>query len=325
MTLKTGLAPHFRRSESLRGMMFGVLLPLLMLLILPFLRQGLRPVVMVLITAGVCFLTEVVFSLFARKEINSTELSSVVTGTIIALLMPVNAPIWLPCAAGVFAIAVAKMPFGGTGHTPFNPAAAGVAFVTLSWPKLVFGYRNILETLPLPLLEDVTVDVVRSPAATLKMGAIPTGNPIDMLFGQVAGPIGATSIAVIAACLLFLLFRRSARWEIPAAFLASAALFAAIFPRIPGTRLESAVYELLAGSLVFAAVFMATEPTTAPKTGLGRTLYGTLGGLAVMLFRHFGIFEEGVVFAILLINTLEPALDRLTLKLITSGGERRAK
>ncbi len=325
MNLQTGLAPHYRRSESLRSMMLDVLVPLTLLMVLPVIYNGFRPVIMVLITSAVCVLTEVLCSLFARKELDITELSSVVTGAIIVMLMPVNAPIWLPCLAGVFAIAVAKMPFGGTGHTPFNPAAAGVAFVTLGWPQLVFGFRDFRETAHIPLFGNAEVPLLRSSAALMQQGARPEGDPYVALLGRAAGPVGATAIAVLFACLLYLLFRKAARWEIPVCFLASAALFAAIFPRISGTRLESVAYELMAGSLVFAAVFMMTEPSTAPKTSLARALYGVLGGVCTMCFRHFGAYEEGVVFAILLVNTLEPALDRLALKLLVSGGERRGK
>ena len=325
MNLHTGLAPHYRRSDSLRSMMLDVLVPLALLLILPVIYNGFRPVIMVLMTAAVCVFTEIVCSLFAGKEINITELSSVVTGVIIAMLMPVNAPLWLPCVAGIFAIAVAKMPFGGTGHTPFNPAAAGVAFAILSWPELMFSFRDPQSTVLLPLFGDVDVPLASSSASLMHQGARPTGDPAVMLLGNVAGPLGATAIAVLLACLLYLLFRRAARWEIPVCFLSAAALFAAVFPRISGTRLESVLYEFLAGSLVFAAVFMISEPSTAPKTSLARCLYGALGGIIAMCFRAFGVYEEGVVFAILLVNTLEPALDRLSLKLIVSGGERRGK
>lgn len=325
MNLHTGLAPHYRRSDSLRSMMLDVLVPLMFLLILPVIYNGFRPLIMALVTAAVCIFAEIVCSLFARKEINVTELSSVVTGIIIAMLMPVNAPMWLPCVAGVFAIAIVKMPFGGTGHTPFNPAAAGVAFVILSWPQLMFSFRNPQDITPLPLFGNVEVPFSPSSAALMHQGARPSSDPSIMLLGKVAGPLGTTAIAVLLACLLYLLFRRVARWETPVCFLAAAALFAAIFPRISGSRLESVSYELLAGSLVFAAVFMITEPSTAPKTSVARCLYGALGGIIAMCFRTFGVYEEGVVFAILLINTLQPALDRLSLKLIVSGGEQRGK
>ena len=133
---------------------------------------------------------------------------------------------------------------------------------------------------------------------------------VDMFLGNFPGPMGATNILVICACFLFLIFRRTIRWEIPITFIASCTIFAFCFPRIMCTNLQSVYYELSCGTLLFAGVFMLTDPVTSPTTRFGRLAFGFLAGIVTMLFRYFGGYEEGVCFAILVMNALSPILDR---------------
>lgn len=320
MKLHKSLRPHVRKHTSVRHMMIDIIVSLLLLMIVPIVQNGFRVVSLALLTALTCILCEVVFSLLCRTPIAITECSPVVTGFLIAMLMPVNVPVWVPIIAGAFAILVAKAPFGGTGRAPFNPAAAGVAFVTVCWPNLVFSYIDKAEAFALPFLRDCDVQAAASPAAILKEGLRPEITGPNLLLGMFPGPVGTTSVLVIVACALYIFIKKTANFDTSLCFAASAMLFAFLFPRIVGTRLDSVLFEMLSGSLVFCAVFMASEPSTSPRTSLGRCIYGALGGIITMLFRYFGAFEQGAVFAILLINTLSPALDRFCWRVTELGG-----
>lgn len=302
-------------------MMRDMLIALTLILILPVARFGPRPAVMAVLTAFVCTLCELVFTLIQTKTRVLYDGSAMVTGVIIALLMPVNAPLWLPCVAGAFAILVAKGPFGSTGRNPFNPAAAGVALATVCWPQLVFHYADPDVTANLPIFQDCTVQSALSPAASLKAGFKPDILPYDMLWGQFAGPIGATAVLVIGACALYLFAKRIAHWEITVCFLVAAALIAVLFPRILCDSLTSVKYELMSGSLLFCSVFLVTDPVTSPHTTVGRCFYGLLAGVLVMMFRLFGSFEQGAVFAVLLSNAFAPLLDDMVFRIRGWGGE----
>lgn len=306
-------------------MMLEVVFTLCVLLILPVVYHGWRPVVMALCTVLACALCEVLFSLIQRTRIEDGDFSTVITGLVITLLMPLNAPLWLPAAAGAFAILVAKRPFGGTGRNPFNPAAAGVAFVTICWPDKVFSYLNPSAAGQLPLFADCAVELVKSPAAMLHQGFKPDIVPLQMLWGNFAGPIGTTAILIIAACGFYLLIRRTIRWETVAAFFVMAALVAALFPRYPCAALTSVKYELMSGSLLFCGVFMVTDPVTSPRTMLGRAIYGAFAGLLVMGFRHFGEYEQGACFALLVANAAVPVIDRGVCAMRTWGGKAHEK
>lgn len=315
MNLKTAFAPHIRRTDSARSVMIDVLIPLIMLLVVPLMYNGARVFVLTGVSVLSAMIFEALFCIFSHRPITLTDLSAIVTGFIVALLLPVSAPLWLPVIACAFAILIVKMPFGGLGRSPFNPAAAGIAFVTICFPNEVFRYRDTKLISDLDLFASPTFQGAMSPAAMLHSNTRPDIYPTEMALGNYPGPMGTTAILVILACAIYLLMRRTIPWQIPICFIGVAALYAFLFPRIPGNRFDSVVFEMLSGSLVFAAVFMATDPSTSPKSNIGRALYGVLGGLVCMLLRTFGAYEQGACFAILIINSVAPEIDLIVLKL----------
>lgn len=323
MNLQRTNIPLIRGGTTVASMMRDMLFMLALLLVLPVLRFGFRPAVTAVVTAAVCAAAEVLFNLIRKLNRGLSDCSPMVTGFLIALLMPVNAPLWLPCAAGLFAIVVAKEPFGSTGRNPFNPAAAGIAFAAVCWPSLVFTYCDPAVGKNLPLFADCTVPTAVSPDAVLKSGLKPQMLPFDMLWGVFPGPVGTTAALVVAACGLYLFFKRIARWEITAFFLLAVALIAAFFPRIACSALTSVKYEMLSGSLLFCSVFLATDPVTAPHTAIGRCAYGAFAGAATMGFRFYGAYPQGAVFAILIANALAPLMDDLVFRMRGWGSELR--
>jgi len=215
------------------------------------------------------------------------DLSAVFTGAAIALMLPAGSSPLLAAAGSVFAVCAAKLPFGGAMHTPFVPAAAGMAFLCVSWPQKVFFYDGV------------------SVAAMLQVKNAIRLNPLnlfDLLLGGYPGPMGTGCIAVLLACsAYFLIRRRRALWA-PLGFLAACAAMAAIFPRVYSGPLTSVVMELSAGSLVFAAIFLLPDPASAPPGRAAGFVYGVFAGALCMLLRRFGAWEEGVFFAILIAN-----------------------
>lgn len=307
MQLPIKKPPFVRRGESVATMMNDTLLALVLLLPLPAVYYGTHVLKIAVSAVVACFVSEIVACLLAKRQIDISELSSVVTALIIAMLMPPNAPLWLPALAGVFAVLVARAPFGFTGNNPFNPAAAGIAFVTAFFPGAMFTY-------PHP-----------SPAAALKAGLKPEIIPSEMLWGTIGGPIGATAALVIGACAVYLVVKRAANWRVMLCFLAAAALFALFFPRIMVSPMTSLKYELLSGSLLFCAVFMMTDPVTGPRTELGSMLYGILGGVLLMLMRRYGVYEQAACFTVLIMNAFAPVIDNAVFALKAGREKAREK
>ena len=314
MKLKFAPEPHFRALESARSIYLDAIIPLVMLLIIPFIYNGFRVLMLAALSVLTCALSEVLFCVLSRRSITAGDLSCVITGLIIALMLPVTVPYYIAIFAGLFAVLIAKMPFGGFGRNPFNPAAAGMAFVTVCYAQEVFKYRDTKLLSHISAFNAAEFVPVNSPAAQLAKGVRPDIVSSEMLLGNFPGPMGTTAALVIAACALYMIMRGTIKWQIPVCFVLSAALIAFCFPRIGGGRIDSVVFELLSGSLLFCAVFMATDPVTSPKTAWARALFGTACGVSTMLLRRFGAYEEGVIFAILALNALAPALDRLVFK-----------
>lgn len=291
-------------------MTFDVLITMIPLCVFSAVYYGGRPVILVLIGLVSAVLCETVCCLLMRRIPTVLDGTAAVTGCLIGVLMSPTSPYWLPAVAAAFAILVAKMPFGGTGRNLFNPAAAGIALVTLCFSSQFFTYPDPSLNAPLPLGDVSDVITAVSPATQLATGGTTVYSWNTLLLGDFPGPIGATAIAVLAACALYLFTRRTASPLITLPYLAVCALCAVCFPRVAGGADTSLMLELCSGYLLFCGVFLLTDPVTAPRYWLGRIVYGALAGLLVMLLRYFGRFEAGACFAVLLMNAFAPIIDR---------------
>lgn len=307
MKLNRRAAPHIRFPESNRTLMSDMIILLLVLCVLAFLYYGGRALIVCAVSVVTAVVCDALCTLIRGRRPNPRDLSPVVTGLIIALTMPATIPYYVVAAAVVFAIAIVKHPFGGTGQNLFNPAAAGFSFAAICWPGLVFMYPMPFDRIP--AFGEVTALLYQNPAFVLKVGGVPANNLTDLLFGNYPGPMGATNILVILACLVYLIFRHTVRWQLPLPFLAACAAVALLFPRA-GTGLQAVFYELMSGTLLFGAVFVLTDPVTSPKRDSSMAVYGVFAGVVAMLFRYFGGYEESMPFAVLIANAFVPLIDR---------------
>lgn len=316
MTLKTGYAPHLRRTERASYMSLDVLVTFIPLCIFSYIYYGFRPILLVLsgmLTAMVC---ECLCRALRRRRPTLFDGTAAVTGGLIGLAMSPLTPYWVPMVGAAFAIVVVKMPFGGAGRNIFNPAAAGIAVVTHCFSSRLFVYPELSLLKPLALSGEQEVLTQMSPAAQLAGGAQPSYGVVELLLGRFPGPIGGTAILVLLACALYLFVRRTSSPIITGSFLAVCALSALLFPRAGLARGDSLLYELCSGYLLFAAVFLLNDPVTAPRYWLGRLLYGVLAGALVMALQYYGRFEASACFAVLLVNAFSPMLDRWSWRLV---------
>jgi len=248
-----------------------------------------------------------------------------VTGVWIACMLPAEvkstfaAPVYAAVGAA-FAVLVVKIPFGGTMHAPFTPAAAGIAFLTVCFPKTVFNY---LPSAAAPPTNSQSLALMlqhgRSVMHLEEQGrsVIDTKQLSGILLGQTAGPMGTGCIMLIAVALLaaLLLKKRRGAALVSLACIAVVAAVSFLLPRVTGAglavRLASAGMELCSGSLLFAAVYLLPDPAIMPQRWHTRLGFGALAGLLFVLLRQMGSFEENVCFAVLLADAFMPLLYRL--------------
>ena len=300
-------APHVRQRESVLTIMTDVIIALIPLYVMSFFYYGARAIALGLCGAISCMVFSLAGTLISKESLNLRDLTPVITGLIIPLLMPADIPYHVVLAACAVAILVVKFPFGGTGNNLFNPAAVGFASVALCWPDLVFKYPAVLSGLS--VFGENAEKAATSPAYSLAIGAVPEYDVLDLLLGSVPGPMGATNILVIIACGVFLIVRKAVNWRTPVFFLLTYGALSALFPRIEGSGFDALCYELFSGMIVFGAFFMLSEPVTSPKRDFGKLLYSMAAGIIVFLFGHFGGFEDGFVYAIIIMNVFTPVFD----------------
>lgn len=312
MKLSQGHAPFWKHNDSLRLMRADLLLCSALMLVPQLVRFGFRPLLLAVAAGLAGMLTEFVFCLLMRRDIMITDLDSFSIGVLIALLMPANIAFYVPAIAVVFAVAVAKLPFGDTGRAPLSPVAAGMAFAVLCFPDVIFLYADVNSgIMSLNIFEPAQVIAAQSPAALLHSGARPELLKPELMVGSVVGPMGTTGTFLTAAAALYLFFRRTANARVTVCWMLAASLVAALLPRVSTGRFDSVMLELSTGSLAFYAAMVATDRSIAPKLPLAQCLYGFFGGLLTMAFRYGGVYEQGGCFAVLLINAVAPILDRV--------------
>ena len=299
-------APHVRQSESVVTIMSGVLFALLPIYLMSMFYYGARSLVLGICGAFFCCAFSAIGSLLLHEK-PVPDLTPIITGLIIPLLMPADIPYYVVISACAVAIFVVKLPFGGTGSNLFNPAAVGFASVAICWPELVFRYPATMQAIE--IFGESTAKIAQSPAYSLSFGAVPDYNVLDMLLGSAPGPMGATNILVVAACGIFLIVKKAVNWITPVSFLVPYALLCLAFPRISCSSFDALCFELFSGTIIFGAFFMLTEPVTSPKHDFGKLLAGISSAIVVFLFRYFGEFEIGFASALIVMNVFSPVFD----------------
>ena len=300
--------PHIRSKVSTDKIMLMVIIALLPATGFGIYNFGIRALFHVLITIASCVLSELVFELIVKKKLTVGDMSAVVTGLLLALNLPVSAPLWIGIIGGAFAIIVVKMMFGGLGQNFMNPALAARCFLLISFPSLMTNF---------------TCDAYSgaTPLASLKAGE--SVNVYNMIIGKIPGTIGETSMVAIVLGAVLLMLIGIIDIKIPGSYILTFVIFVGIF----GGHGFDTYYlsaQLAGGGLMLGAFFMATDYVTRPVTRAGQVVFGIILGLLTGIFRIFGASIEGVSYAIIIGNLLVPLITKYTSpKPFGKGGERR--
>ncbi len=305
--LNVSVSPHIHSGNSTTKVMLDVIIALLPATIAGIVIFGWRALLLVAVCIGTSVLCEYDFNKIIKKDNTIGDLSAVVTGLILALNLPVNAPLWQAAIGSAFAIIIVKCLFGGIGKNVVNPAATARVFMLIAFSSLA--------TPAFP--KDLDAVSSATPLSTLGSGT--AVEITDLLFGNVGGTIGETCKIAILIGFLYLLIKRVISWHIPVAVIGSAFLFTLAL--VDGNA-SLALSWILSGGLVFGAVFMATDYTTSPSTSLGKIIFGIGCGLITVLIRQWGNYPEGVSFAILLMNIFNPYIDTLTARKLFGGAKK---
>ena len=227
---------------------------------------------------------------------------------LLAFNLPVSIPWWIVLVGAFVAIGVAKMTFGGLGKNPFNPALVGRVFLLIAYPVQMTSF---------PMPEGPAFDALSgaTPLAAVKHGAAPDVLGMqELLLGNMPGSLGEVAALALLAGFVYLLWRRVITWHVPVTILATMALFAflvALGRGAEGAALwQFPVFHLLAGGALLGSIFMATDYSTSPMTVRGGVIFAVGIGLVTMCIRLWGAYPEGMSFAILLMNSVVPLINK---------------
>ncbi len=303
-------SPHITSGETVRGIMLDVMVALLPSLGVSTYFFGFRVLTMTAVTIISCVLFEFLFRLIVKKRQTISDLSACVTGMLLAMCLPVNAPYWIAVVGSFFAIVVVKQLYGGLGRNFMNPALAGRVFL-FSFPALMSTWTAAGTEFWIGIGTNADAITAATPMEILHQGLIPNFTLNEMLIGAHSGSMGEVSSIALILGGIYLICRKVISPRIPLFYLGTVAVLTYLFPRNGNDPVEWMLYSLLSGGLLLGAFFMATDYVTSPITPAGQILFAIgCGGLTVFL-RYFGMFPEGVSFAILIMNAFSRLFDKI--------------
>ena len=299
MKLTVASSPHIRGDFKSSRIMFDVMLALVPAMIVGIWMHGFRSLVVTLVSIASCVFLEWLYSVVTKTRNTVVDGSALVTGMLLAMTLPATVPYWLVVVGAAFAIIFVKALCGGLGQNIFNPALSARGFMMLVAPAYMVRFEGV---------DGVTA---ATPLHHMVMPALPEESVLDMFLGNCPGSIGEISALALLVGGAYLVYRKVIYVRIPAAYLGSVAVLTLVFSKTDAP-VDWMLYSLFSGGLMLGAIFMATDYATSPVTAKGQIIYGIGCGVLTVVFRYFGLFPEGVTYAILLMNALVWIIDRHT-------------
>ena len=304
-------SPHIHGEQTTQKIMADVIIALLPALCVSTVVYGWGVLLLTAIAVASCVLFEFLIQKFVIKgPLTICNLSAALTGLLLAFNLPLGLPWWIVVIGAFVAIAVGKMTFGGLGKNPFNPALVGRVFLLIAYPAQ-------MTTFPAPKIENFVDAYSGATALSAAKGGLVDFGSFDMfgMFnGAMAGSVGEIATLALLLGFGYLLWRKVITWHIPVTVLGAMAIFAAVYGAFsfdtPHLVLNFSVFHLLAGGAVLGAVYMATDYATSPMTTRGMVIYGIGIGVLTMCIRLWGSYPEGMSFAILVMNSVVPLINK---------------
>jgi len=299
-------APYWHIGSSITARSYETIIAALPAALFGIFQYGVPALRVVAFSVSCAILWELALNKVMKRPVSIGDGNAAVIGLLFAMMLPAMAPWWAILVGTLGAMLIGKWMYGGIGCNPLNPAMVGYAMVALSWSGVVdFNQALVNYDLGFPMIY---------PLSGLKhfgTAAVEDFTFGGLLMGQQVGGIGTTFGLGLIAGGVYLILRGHLRWEIPVSFIIGLLVTAFFFHAANPAKFGHPLLHLLAGSTLFAAFFLAGEDSSSPVNFIPMLIYGALGGFLTVLIRSIGIYPDGVVFAILLINITNPLLDKI--------------
>lgn len=313
--LEVASSPHLRDEDNIERIMYHVLVALLPAIAASIYFFGWNAVRLYVLSVAAAEASELV-CLWAREKPLDAAIdgSALVTGMLLAMIIPPTAPWYCPVVGSAFGVFIVKHTFGGLGCNIWNPALSGRIFLQFAWPLSITKSEWLIPNL---LYTTSAADATTRASALFKeaagKAAVEGFSYMDLLLGNgVPGSVGETCKLALIIGGIYLVVRRCIDWRVPVFYIGTVYVLATILPAPEGAPawMNDGLYHVLSGGLMIGAIFMATDMVTTPVTRTGRIVFGVGCGLLVAVIRFYGGYPEGVAYSIVLMNTATPLIDR---------------
>ncbi len=280
-------------------------------ILLGIIYYGMSAVGVISLAISSAIIWELAFCRITKRPITIGDGNAAIIGLLFGMLLPATAPWWLVIIGTFVAIIIGKQIYGGIGGNPFNPVVVAMAILMISW-KDIFDFNEAL------INYDFDFAMIY-PLAALKhfgVSAVDSFSTGDLLMGKQSGGIGSTFGLGLIAGGIYLIIRGIIRWEISLSFLFGVFITALIFNLTDSARYAGPVIHLFTGYTLIGAFFLATEDSSSPVNFIPMLIYGAGAGLMTVLIRNIGVYVDGVIFALLIMNLVNPLLDNIKPKAI---------
>jgi electron transport complex protein RnfD len=308
--------PHLHSKTTTAVLMRDVVIALLPAVIVSVVFYGWKELLVLAVSVLSCILIEwSVTKYLLRKPCTIGDWSAAVTGILLALNLPSTTPWWVVLIGAIVAIGVAKMTFGGLGQNVFNPALVGRVFLLISFPTYMthwvqpqglFGVDAVSGATPLGVIKEGLMQGASVPDLMAAHGY----SYSQMLFANIGGSAGEACAIALLVGFVYLLVRKVIKPWITLSILGTVAVVSAVFWLANPMQFTDPLFNLLTGGLILGSCFMATDYVTSPMTTKGGIIFGIGIGFITLMIRYFGSYPEGVSFAILIMNSVVPLLNK---------------
>ena len=299
-------APYWHNGSRVTTRSFHTILATVPAILFGLSQYGMPALGVVTLAVSTAVLWELAFNKLTKGRITVGDGNAVLLGLVFAMLIPATMPWWAVISGTFILIIIGKHIFGGIGSNAFHPVALAIAIMMVSWKDL-FDFNAALVSYDFAFNTQYPLWAAKAFGAE----AAAKFDLVDMLMGRQIGGIGATFGLGLIVGGIYLMIRGFIRWEIAASFLAGIYLAAMIFQMADPARFASPAFHLLTGYSLVGAFFLATEDSSSPVNVLPMVIYGLMGGIMTVLIRNIGAWVDGVVLAILVINLIQPLLDKI--------------
>ncbi len=325
--------PHIKDKDNTSAIMIRFLIPLVVIFcfgifkntIVVYYKENasiieiLNPVLMVIVAILTSLISEYLyFKIVLKRKSGLKDLYNsyaLIPGLLLALTLPINTPLWIVAIGAFSANIIGKMIFGGLGENIFNPALIGYLLITVSYSSLFGSYLNLYELDSIAGSTPLTNFANLNYYGTYESLVGSYGNIFNFFVGNIPGSLGEVSKLLIIISFIYLALTKTIKWKISVMYIGTVFVMTYIVGLTLGYGIWFPLFQILSGSVMFGAVFMATDPVTSPITNIGQIFYGISLGILTVVIRFLTPYPEGVMTSILFMNMLVALFDKIGLKI----------